>query len=134
MCRLRPKFREPELRFILAVLKEVKNARQQQVEVLKIERERLEASVQSLSQRLFKEGPYSTCQELKEDRAKLEALSGLVLNNAEKENIVLKGIISHLQKIQRHQRGHVPHRHSLFWTYLEELSALETQKATVSRR
>ncbi len=123
---MRPKFDEAELGFILAVLKETYARKKQEADIMEAEKMRLEASVQSLSLRLFKEGPYSTCRELKEDRAKLEALSGLALNNAEKETIVLKGIISHLQKIDRHQRGHVPHRHSLFWTYLEELSALET--------
>jgi hypothetical protein len=126
MCWLRPKFDEAELGFILAVLKETYARKKQEADIMEAEKMRLEASVQSLSLRLFKEGPYGVCQQLKENRAKLEALSGLALNNAEKETIVLKGIISHLQKIDRHQRGHVPHRHSLFWTYLEELSALET--------
>ena len=121
MCRLRPKFREAELRFILAVLKEAAAVKKQQAEVLKIERMRLEASVQSLVLRLFKEGPYSTCRELKMNRDKLSALGGLAPNRLEKETIVLKGIIAHLQKIQRHQRGHVKHLHSLFWTYLREL-------------
>jgi hypothetical protein len=118
---------------MLHVLKEAKRARQQQAEALKLERDRLEANVQSLSVHLMKEGPYAVCGPLKEDRAKLAALSSLAPNRLEKETIVLNGIISHLQKIQRHQRGHVKHLHSLFWSYLEDLSALETQKATVSR-
>jgi hypothetical protein len=128
----RPCFTDLEVSFMLHVLKEAAAVKKQQVETLQAEKMRLEASVQSLSLRLFKEGPYNTCRPLKEDRVKLSALGGFTLNNLEKENIVLNGIISHLQKIQRHQRGHVKHLHSLFWSYLEELSALETQKAQIS--
>jgi len=128
----RPCFTDLEVSFMLHVLKEAKRARQQQAEALKLERDRLEANVQSLSVHLMKEGPYGVCGPLKEDRAKLAALSSLAPNRLEKETIVLKGIISHLQKVQRHQRGHVKHLHSLFWSYLEDLSSLETQKAQIS--
>jgi hypothetical protein len=119
----RPKFSDAELSFILHIFKEAKRARQQQAEVLKIERERLEASVQSLVLRLFKEGPYNTCRELKEDRAKLQALSGPSPNRLEKEIIVLADLIRHVIKIQARKCGHVPHRHSMYWTYLRELES-----------
>jgi hypothetical protein len=128
---LRPRFDEAELGFILAVLREAAAAKKQQAEALKVERERLKVSVDSLSLRLMKEGPYGACHQLKEDRAKLEA-SGCSLNSPGKVDVVLAGVIAHLEKIQACKRGNVPHRHPLFWHYLEELSALETQKAQIS--
>jgi len=117
----RPKFSDAELSFILQIFKEAKRVRLEQAEALEAEKMRLEASVQSLVLRLFKEGPYSVCQQLKENRAKLEALSGLAPNRLEKETIVLADLIRHVIKIQARQGGHVPHRHSMYWTYLREL-------------
>jgi hypothetical protein len=108
---------------MLHVLKEAKRARQQQAEALEAEKMRLEANVQSLSQRLFKEGPYSTCRELKEDRAKLATLSSLAPSRLEKETIVLADLIRHVIKIQARKCGHVPHRHSMYWAYLRELES-----------
>jgi hypothetical protein len=119
----RPCFADLEVSFMLHVLKEAKRARRQQAEALEAEKMRLEASVQSLSLRLFKEGPYSVCRELKEDRAKLAVLSGPSPNRLEKETIVLADLIRHVIKIQARKCGHVPHRHPLFWTYLRELES-----------
>jgi hypothetical protein len=124
----RPKFSDAELSFILQIFKEAKRARQQQAEALEAEKQRLINNVQSLSLRLFKEGPYSVCQQLKMDRAKLAALGGLAPNRLEKETIVLADLIRHVIKIQARQGGHVPHRHSMYWTYLRELGTWETQK------
>jgi hypothetical protein len=120
---LRPKFREAELRFILAVLKETYARKKQEADIMKAEKMRLGASVQSLVLRLFKEGPYAVSGPLKEDRAKLAALSGPSPNRLEKEIIVLADLIRHVEKIQARKCGHVPHRHSMFWTYLRELES-----------
>lgn len=128
---MRPKFDEAEVRFILSILREAYARKKQEADIMKAEKMRLKVSVDSLSVRLMKEGPYGVCQQLKEDKAKMEAL-GYTLNSPEKFGVVLAGVIAHLEKVQACKRGHVPHRHSLFWSYLEELSALETQKAKVS--
>ena len=117
----RPCFTDLEVSFILHVLKEAAAAKKQQAEALEAEKQRLINSVQSLSLRLFKEGPYNTCHQLKMDRAKLSALSSLAPNRLEKETIVLADLIRHVIKIQARKCGHVPHRHSMYWVYLRAL-------------
>jgi len=125
---LRPRFTDPELTFLLELLRETETRKNRQTLSLQEEQKHIQMSVHSLHHRLIFEDPYSVRRELKAERARLEEVEREWLPICNKQAVVLRGLIVRLEKILAHKRGRIPHTSYMVETYLREICTKDVPK------
>jgi hypothetical protein len=117
---MRPRLNELEISFLLNLLKETEAVKKRQFLNLQEEKEHAERSIYALRDRMLRFEPYPTYKILNSEKEKLATLEREWLPLYDKQTVLLKCLITRLEKILSHKSGRVPYTSFLYRRYLEE--------------
>jgi len=118
---MRPRLSEPEMLFLLDLLKETEAIKNRQLLSFQEEQKHLESNVYALRHRMIYETPYPTYLLLKEESQKLAILEREWLPIWTRQTVILKGLIVRLEKILSRKPGRTPFINIFYNRYLLEL-------------
>jgi hypothetical protein len=121
-----------EIQFLLGILREVEASKKRQIQNLKEEQQYIAYRIHSLHDKFVYQGNRYVLPDLQTQRQKLTRIEYEWLPTFDRETIVLRGMITRMEKILLHRRGRIPHSTWMMTYYLKQICSKNTAKNTAT--